>query len=249
MKFYEMLQPIWIIILSMRIGDIVSTRYHWTPNYFQISDYPDIYRQCSVEDQKLLAIFTVDTGPYCRQQFRYRKRTAPVKLKVQLPLVDERLQLIVRIAIYSYYCFKILLKLLSKLFYIGFHETNLFFLRTPNNSSLCSRKMKPGSKDSKLYLIIWLHRNVLIGYLFTNYLFTSTGILWNITNASLIWWENSHDINYDIAIIFGLQFSCFFEIRIHDFNQYYFYAIIIKVIVYHYQSYSIMSSTNITYSI
>ena len=76
-----------------------------TTYYSQISDYPDTYCQCSVEDQKLLAIFAVDTGPYCRSQFGYRKRTAPVKLKVQLPLVEEQLQLIVRISTNSCYCF------------------------------------------------------------------------------------------------------------------------------------------------
>ena len=182
--------------------------------YFQISDYPDIYRECSVEDQKLLAIFTADTRPYCRQQqFGYRKRTAPVKLKVQLPLVEERLQLIVRITTYICYCFKILLRLLSKLFYIGFHETNLFIFRTPNCSSLCSRKMKPGSKDSKPYLIIWLHRKVLIRNLFISILFTSTGTLWNITNTSLIWWENSYGNNFNIAITFCLQFSSYLSLK------------------------------------
>ena len=67
--------------------------------YFQINDYPQSYRECSVEDQKLLAIFTVDTGPYARQHYGYRKRTAAAKLKVQLPLVEEHLQLIVRITI------------------------------------------------------------------------------------------------------------------------------------------------------
>ena len=66
---------------------------------FQISDYPEIYRQCTVEDQKLLSIFKVDTGPYSRHKFGYRKRTAAVKLKVELPLVEERLQLLVRITI------------------------------------------------------------------------------------------------------------------------------------------------------
>ena len=67
--------------------------------YFEINDYPQIYRECSVEDQKLLAIFTVDTGPYARQQYGYSKRTAAAKLKVQLPLVEEQLQFIVRITI------------------------------------------------------------------------------------------------------------------------------------------------------
>ena len=136
----------------------VSQKFHIfvqaTAYYFQISDYPDIYRECSIEDQKLLAIFTVDTGPYSRQQFGYRKRTAPVKLKVQLPLVEERLQLIVRTTIYSCYCFIIVLKLLNKVLYKRFHETNLSILTTPNCSSLYSRKIKPGNKDSKLYLII-----------------------------------------------------------------------------------------------
>ena len=65
-------------------------------NGFQIEDYPQNFLQCSVEDQKVLAIFEVDTGPYAREQFGYRKRTGAVKLKVKLPLVEERLQLIVR---------------------------------------------------------------------------------------------------------------------------------------------------------
>ena len=67
--------------------------------YFQVTDYPQIYRECSVEDQKLLAIFHVDTAPYARQQHAYRKQTVAAKLKVQLSLVEERLQLIVRITI------------------------------------------------------------------------------------------------------------------------------------------------------
>ena len=142
--------------------------------------------------------------------FGYRKRTAPVKLKVQLPLVEERLQLIVRITIYSCYCFKTLLKLLNKLLYKGFHETNLSRVRSPNCWSLYSRKMKPGSKHSKLYLIIWLHRKVHIGNLFTSILFTSIGILWNITNTSIIWWENSYDINYNIAMMFVYNFHHMF---------------------------------------
>ena len=116
----------------MFVSEKFNTFVQATTYHFQISDYPDIYRECSVEDQKLLAIFTVDTGPYCRQQFGYRKRTAPVKLKVQLPLVEERLQLIVRITTYSGCCFKNLWKLLNKLLYEGFHETNLSILRTPN---------------------------------------------------------------------------------------------------------------------
>ena len=194
----------------MFVSEKINLFVQATTYYFQISDYPDIYRQCSVEDQKLLAIFTVDTGPYCRQQFGYRKRTAPVKLKVQLPLVEERLQLIVRITIYSCYCFTILLKLLSKVLYKGFHETNISILRSPNCSSLYSRKMKPGNKDSKLYLRIWLHRKVHIGNLFTSILFTSIGILWNITNTSIIWWENSYDINYSIAMMFAYNFHHMF---------------------------------------
>ena len=55
--------------------------------------------ECSIEDQKVLAIVIVDTGPYTRQQYRFRKRTAAAKLKVQLQLVEERLELIVRISI------------------------------------------------------------------------------------------------------------------------------------------------------
>ena len=67
--------------------------------FFQSNDYPEIYRECTVEDQKLLAIFKVDTGPYSRPQFAYRKRTAVAKLKVEFPLVEKRLQLLVRISI------------------------------------------------------------------------------------------------------------------------------------------------------
>lgn len=44
----------------------------------------------------MLSLFTVDTGRYERQKFGYRKRTGPCKLTVQLPLVEERLSLIVR---------------------------------------------------------------------------------------------------------------------------------------------------------
>ena len=186
-----------------------STTYY----YFYIGDYPDIHRECSVEDQKLLAIFTVDTGPYCRQQFGYRKRTTPVKLEVQLPLVEERLQLIVRISIYSCYCFKMLSELLRKLFYMGFYEINLLTLRTPNCWSLHSRKMNPGSKDYKIYLIIWLHQKVKIGNLFTTILFAWTGILWNITNTSLIWRENSCYNNYDISRVFCVQFPSYLSLK------------------------------------
>ena len=67
--------------------------------FFQIIDYPEIYRLCKVEDQKPLAIFKVDTGPYSRPQSVYRKRTAAVKHKVEFLLVKERLQLLVRISI------------------------------------------------------------------------------------------------------------------------------------------------------
>ena len=44
----------------------------------------------------MLSSFTVDTGPYKRQKFGYRKRTSTSKLVVQLPLVEEHLSLIVR---------------------------------------------------------------------------------------------------------------------------------------------------------
>ena len=62
---------------------------------FQIKDYPPNFLQCSVEEQKVLAIFEVDTGPYAREQFVYRKRTGAVKVNAKLPLVEERLQLVV----------------------------------------------------------------------------------------------------------------------------------------------------------
>ena len=67
--------------------------------FFQISDCPGIYRQCTAKDEKLLAIFQVDTGLYSREQFGYEKRTGTVKLKVKNPLVEERLQLLVKITI------------------------------------------------------------------------------------------------------------------------------------------------------
>ena len=34
---------------------------------FQIKDYPQNFLQCSVEKQKVLEIFEVDTGPYARE--------------------------------------------------------------------------------------------------------------------------------------------------------------------------------------
>ena len=67
--------------------------------FFQISDCPGICRQCTAKDKKLLAIFEVDTGLYSREQFGYEKRTGTVKLKVKNPLVEERLQLLVKITI------------------------------------------------------------------------------------------------------------------------------------------------------
>ena len=67
--------------------------------FFRISDCPGIYRQCTVKDEKLLAIFEVDTGPYSREQFGYKKRGRSVKLKVKNPLVEARLQLLVKITI------------------------------------------------------------------------------------------------------------------------------------------------------
>ena len=44
----------------------------------------------------MLSLFTVDTGPYKRQKFGYRKRTGSCKLVVQLPLIEERLSLTLR---------------------------------------------------------------------------------------------------------------------------------------------------------
>ena len=61
-----------------------------------ITDYPPEYLDCSVQDQDILSLFIVDTSPYRRQQFGYRKRSGPCKLRVKLPLVEERLDLIVR---------------------------------------------------------------------------------------------------------------------------------------------------------
>ena len=68
-------------------------------DHFQIKDYPQNFLQCNVKEQKVVAIFEVGTEPYAREQFGYRKRTGAVKLKVKLPMVEERLQLIVRISV------------------------------------------------------------------------------------------------------------------------------------------------------
>ena len=57
--------------------------------FLQISDYPQEYLEYTEEDKKLLALFQVATGPYYKDKFRYRKRTAPSKLAVKLPLVEE----------------------------------------------------------------------------------------------------------------------------------------------------------------
>ena len=62
----------------------------------EITDYPPEYLECCIQDQDILSLFVVDTGPYRRQQFGYRKRSGPCKLRVKLPKVEERLDLIVR---------------------------------------------------------------------------------------------------------------------------------------------------------
>ena len=64
--------------------------------FFQISDYPDLFLKCTKQDQTILSISYVDTGPYKRPKCGYRKCTQPVKLVVKLPLVEERLNLLVR---------------------------------------------------------------------------------------------------------------------------------------------------------
>ena len=64
-----------------------------------MKDYLQEFLHCAVDDQKLLAMFEVDTGPYVREQLGYRKRTEAVKLKVKQPLVEERLQFIARLTI------------------------------------------------------------------------------------------------------------------------------------------------------
>ena len=61
-----------------------------------ITDYPPEYLECSIQVQEILSLFIVHTGPYRWQQFGYRKRSGPCKLRVKLPLVEERLDLIVR---------------------------------------------------------------------------------------------------------------------------------------------------------
>ena len=62
----------------------------------QISDYPQEYLECTEEYQKLLALFQVDTGPYQKDKFGYRERTAPSKLVVKLPLLEERLDELIK---------------------------------------------------------------------------------------------------------------------------------------------------------
>ena len=57
-------------------------------HYFQINDYPQIYHECSIKDQKLLPIFTVDTGPY-----------AGNSMDTGNERLQQNLQLIVRITI------------------------------------------------------------------------------------------------------------------------------------------------------
>ena len=76
---------------------------HWFTLFTLIHTFVnEAYRQCSVVDQKLLSIFEVDMRPYQRQQYGYRKRTDPVKLRVKLPLVEECLNFIVRIIIHKW---------------------------------------------------------------------------------------------------------------------------------------------------
>ena len=52
-------------------------------------------------DQKLLALFQVDTGRYKKEKHGYRKRTGPCKLLVKLPLVEERLDEVVKFYFYN----------------------------------------------------------------------------------------------------------------------------------------------------
>ena len=73
--------------------------------FFQISDYPDLLLQCTKQDQIILSIFYVDTGPYKRPKCGYRKRTQPVKLVIKLPIVEERLNVLVKNAFTFYYIF------------------------------------------------------------------------------------------------------------------------------------------------
>ena len=66
-----------------------------------ITDYPENIRKCSIDDQNLLALFQVDTGPYKREKFGYRKRTGPCKLIVKQPLVETRILLLVGTAVFN----------------------------------------------------------------------------------------------------------------------------------------------------
>lgn len=53
-------------------------------------------------DKEILSLFKVYTGPYRRQKCGYRKRSGPCKLLVKMPLVEERLQLIVRTVLLNF---------------------------------------------------------------------------------------------------------------------------------------------------
>ena len=53
---------------------------------------------CSIEDQNMLALFEVDTGPYKKPKSGYRKRTGPCQLTVKQPLVETRISLLVCVA-------------------------------------------------------------------------------------------------------------------------------------------------------
>ena len=56
----------------------------------------DYIRRCSIEDQNLLALSEVDTGPYQKQKYGYRKRTGLCKLVVKQPFVETKIPSLVR---------------------------------------------------------------------------------------------------------------------------------------------------------
>ena len=68
---------------------------------FQISDYPEDYLHCNEEDQELLALFKVGTKPHKKEKYGYRKRTGPSKLEVKLPLIEEKINLVVNWTLFS----------------------------------------------------------------------------------------------------------------------------------------------------
>ena len=124
--------------------------------FSQITDYSDLYKQCTIHDQNLLSIFHVDSGAYRRHKCGYRKRTAPVKLLVKKPLAEECIQVIVRI----YYPLRDLYFLQLKENYSFKH---IFYTFITLLLLLFCRKINLEKSDFRNILTILLNRQALIG--------------------------------------------------------------------------------------